>query len=107
MIAMTINDVLLTMTVCIFFVGIVSLGAGVFILISRVLNEDLRILAVETSQLAKKGISEEITGLVGNASILIDSLNQLIRTTSGIGLALVLIGISLNVVAYFLSVRLA
>lgn len=102
MIAMTINDVLLTMTVCIFFIGIVSLGAGIFILISRVLNDDLRILANETSQLAKKGISEDITGLVGNASILIDSLNQLIRTTSGIGLALVLIGISLNVVAYFL-----
>jgi hypothetical protein len=102
MIAMTINDVLLTMTVCIFFIGIVSLGAGIFILISRVLNDDLRVLANQTSQLAQKGISEEITGLVGNASILIDSLNQLIRTTSGIGLALVLIGISLNVVAYFL-----
>lgn len=102
MIAMTINDVLLTMTVCIFFVGIVSLGAGVFILISRVLNDDLRVLANETSQLAKKGISDEISGLVGNASLLIESLNQLIRTTSGIGLALVLIGISLNVVAYFL-----
>ena len=102
MIAMTINDVLLTMTVCVFFIGIVSLGAGIFILVSRVLNDDLRVIANETSQLAEKGITDEITGLVGNASILIDSLNQLIKTTTGIGLALVLIGVSLNVVAYFL-----
>lgn len=102
MVAMTINDVLLTMTVCLFFIGIVSLGAGVFILISRVLNEDLRTIANETTQLAKKGISEEITGLVGNASVLIDSMNQLIKTSTGIGLALVIIGLSLIIVAYYL-----
>ena len=102
MLAMTINDVLLTMTVCIFFLGIVALGAGVFILISRVLNEDLRVLASETSQLAKKGLSEEITGLVGNASLLIDSMNQLIKTTTGIGLALTLVGTSLVLAAYYL-----
>jgi hypothetical protein len=102
MVAMTINDVLLTMTVCLFFIGIVSLGAGVFILISRVLNEDLRTIANETTQLAKKGISEEITGLVGNASVLIDSMNQLIKTSTGIGLALVIIGLSLILVAYYL-----
>jgi len=102
MVAMTTNDVLLTMTVILFLIGIVSLGAGVFILISRVLNEDLRLLANETSHLAKKGISEEITGLVGNAAVLIDSMNQLIKTSTGIGLALVLIGLSLVIVAYYL-----
>jgi len=106
MVAMTINDVLLTMTICIFFLGIVSLGAGVFILVSRVLSEDLRMLANETSQLAKKGISEGITGLVGNASVLIDSMNQLIRTSRGIGFALVVIGIVLNILAYYLLIQI-
>lgn len=106
MVSMTINDVMLTMTICIFFVGIVSLGAGVFILISRVLNDDLRVLAEETSQLAKKGISDDISGLVGNASILLDSLNQLIQTTRGIGLTLILMGMGLVVVAYYLLQRI-
>lgn len=106
MVSMTINDVLLTMTICIFFVGIVSLGAGVFILVSRVLNDDLRVLAQETSQLAKKGISDDISGLVGNASILLDSLNELIQTTRGIGLTLILLGMGLVVVAYFLLQRI-
>ena len=103
---MTINDVLLTMTICIFFVGIVSLGAGVFILVSRVLNDDLKVLAQETNQLARKGISEDISGLVGNASILLDSLNELIQTTRGIGLTLILLGVGLVVVAYFLLQRI-
>ncbi len=106
MVSMTINDVMLTMTICLFFVGIVSLGAGVFILISRVLNDDLRVLADETTQLAKKGISEDISGLVGNASILLDSLNELIKTTRGIGLTLMLLGMGLIVVAYLLIQRI-
>lgn len=106
MVSMTINDVMLTMTICLFFVGIVSLGAGVFILVSRVLNDDLRVLADETSQLAKKGISEDISGLVGNASILLDSLNELIKTTRGIGLTLMLLGMGLIVVAYYLIQRI-
>ncbi len=106
MVSMTINDVLLTMTICIFFVGIVSLGAGVFILVSRVLNDDLKVLAQETNQLARKGISEDISGLVGNASILLDSLNELIQTTRGIGLTLILLGVGLVVVAYFLLQRI-
>ena len=106
MVSMTINDVMLTMTICLFFVGIVSLGAGVFILVSRVLNDDLRVLEDETSQLAKKGISEDISGLVGNASILLDSLNELIKTTRGIGLTLMLLGMGLIVVAYYLIQRI-
>jgi hypothetical protein len=106
MVSMTMNDVMLTMTICVFFVGIVSLGAGVFILVSRVLNDDLRVLAEETTQLAKKGISDEISGLVGNASILLDSLNELIQTTRGIGLTLILLGTGLVVVAYFLLQRI-
>ncbi|MCE5207611.1 MAG: hypothetical protein LLG42_04785 [Chloroflexi bacterium] len=102
MVSMTMNDVMLTMTICIFFVGIVSLGAGVFILVSRVLNDDFRVLAEETSKLARKGISDDISGLVGNASLLLNSLNELIKTTRGIGLTLMLLGMGLVVVAYFL-----
>jgi hypothetical protein len=102
MIAMTINDVLLTMTVCIFVLGIVSLGTGIFILISRVMNEDLKVISTGTAKLASKAISDEIAGLVGNASSLINSLNELIKTTKGIGLFLVMIGVSLILIAYFL-----
>ena len=106
MISMTLNDVTLTMTISLFVVGIVALGAGIFILVSRVMGDDLRILATETTRLAKKGLADDMAGLVGNASALIDSLNQLIRTTTGIGLFLVLIGICLGIAAYCLLLQI-
>ncbi|MCJ7626110.1 MAG: hypothetical protein MUO76_21670 [Anaerolineaceae bacterium] len=106
MIAMTLNDVILTLAVSLFILGIVSVGAGIFILVTRVMSEDLRIITTETTRLAQKGIADDVAGLVGNASTLIDSLNQLIRTTTGIGLFLVLIGICLCLSGYFLISRI-
>jgi hypothetical protein len=102
MATMTINDVILTMTICIFVIGIVAIGAGVFILISRVFNEDIRTITSQSVQLAQKGIAEDVAGLVGNSASLINSLTQLIKTSTGIGLFLVLIGFTLDISAYYL-----
>ncbi|MBI9035959.1 MAG: hypothetical protein JEZ03_15975 [Bacteroidales bacterium] len=103
---LTLNDLKLTMTVCLFVVGIVAIGAGIFILVTRVISEDLRIISNQTAHLVKKGVAEDVSGLVGNASSLIDSINQLIKTTSGIGFILVLIGVTLLVGAYYLLVQI-
>jgi hypothetical protein len=54
---------------------------------------DLRTIARQTTALAQKGLTEEISGLVGNATALIAAVNDLVKTTSGIGIFLILVGI--------------
>ncbi len=63
-----------------------------YILISRVIGVGISKIANETKKIVQKGIAEEIAGLVGNASVLIESLNQLVQTSAGVGVFLVIIG---------------
>ena len=106
MIPMTVNNLLLTMAVCLFGLGIISIGAGVFILLARVMGEDLKTISNQTALLAKKGFAEDVSGLVGNASELVSALNELVRTTSGVGIFLILIGFILLLGAYYLVLQI-
>lgn len=103
---MNIPNLIFAMAVSLFVLGTVSMMAGLFTLITKLIWGDLKVIAQQTTQLAQKGIAEEITGLVGNASKLIDALNQLVKTAAGIGIFLFLIGFVLIVVAYYLAIQL-
>jgi 4-hydroxy-3-methylbut-2-en-1-yl diphosphate synthase IspG/GcpE len=85
--------------------GAVSLAAGIFVLFRKVMGDELRVIASQTARLAQKGITDEITGLVGNASALLEALNSLVKTTTGVGVFLTLIGFILMVVAYYLGLQ--
>ena len=104
--ALNSSEILKVIVVALFAMGIISLAAGIFILFKNVLGEELKTIASQTVKLAQKGLAEEVAGLVGNASSLLNALNQLIKTTSGIGVFLTLIGIILMVVAYYLTLRI-
>lgn len=80
--------------------GTISIGAGILLLITRATGKAVDTIATQTARLAQKGIAEEITGLVGNASALMDALNQLSRTTAGIGFFLILGGFIMLISAY-------
>jgi hypothetical protein len=99
---MTVHEIFTTMAVSLFLMGIISVGAGVFILITKTVGDDIRQITQQTTKLAQKGITDDIAGLVGNASSLIDALNNLIRTTTGIGIFLIMIGIVLLLGAYYM-----
>jgi hypothetical protein len=86
-----------------FFLGVFSFFAGVIVLLSRTFGRDVRTLATQTNRLAQKGMLDGIAGLVGNASALMDATNQLVRTTTGIGAFLIIIGllmISASIIIY-------
>lgn len=70
------------------------------------MGDEVKVIAQQTTKLAHKGIAEDVAGLVGNASSLIESLNQLIRTTSGVGVFLVLIGFIFITAAYLLIMQI-
>jgi len=73
-------------------IGTVTFFIGMYVLVSRVLGVGINKIANETKKIVQKGIAEEMAGLVGNASVLIESLNQLVQTSAGIGVFLVVIG---------------
>ena len=106
MFSMTVNDFLLTMAIALLVCGIGILGIGVFTLIGKLMGKELHTIAEQTAKLAQKGITEDVAGLVGNARTLIEALNQMVKTTAGVGIFLVLLGFALLGAAYALVLQI-
>ena len=100
-----IEKLMTIMAVALFVMAAASLGAGVYILLRKVMGEEIKLLAQETTKLAQKGLAEDVAGLVGNASGFLDALNQLVRTASGIGIFLVITAFGLIGLSYFLLLQ--
>lgn len=96
------SQLVLLLATSLTILGIISISAGIFLLLTRVSGRAVQTIAAQTTRLAQKGLAEEISGLVGNASALLDSLNQLIRTSAGVGTFLVLFGFVMLVAAYMM-----
>jgi hypothetical protein len=107
MFSMTVNDFLLSMATALLICGIVMLGLGVYTLIGKLMGKELRTIADQTAKLAQKGITEEISGLVGNARTLIEALNGMVKTTAGIGILLLMLGLILLAAAYGLVLKIS
>lgn|SRR5512142_3582105 len=105
MIPYSTNDFVFILAASLTMLGVIAIGAGIIVLITRVSGKAVHTIAAQTTRLAQKGLTEEISGLVGNASSLMDAINQLVRTSAGIGIFLVLFGFIMLVAAY-LMVRL-
>lgn len=99
-------QILLVMALAIFCLGMLTTITGIVILASRVTSKDLRTIANQTARLAQKGMAEEVAGLVGNASALLETMNQMIRTTAGVGAFLTLFGMVLMIAACWLALRI-
>jgi len=106
MIEMTVNDFMLTMAGVLMFLGVITFGIGVYIIVVKVVGDDVRTLASQTAKLAQKGITDDVSGLVGNASTLIDSLNGLTKTSAGLGMFLIFVGLALIGAAYVLITKI-
>ncbi len=102
MFAMSSNDFIMTMALVLLVIGIIVLGIGVFTLVKKVLGKELNTIADQTVKIAQKGITDEISGLVGNARALIEVLNEMVKTATGIGIFLVILGGLLMAGAYLL-----
>ncbi len=104
--ALNTIEILKIIVVALFALGAISRACGIFILFKKVMGDELKVIATQTAKLAQKGLAEEVAGLVGNASALLGALNTLIKTTTGVGVFLTLIGFILMVVAYYLAMQI-
>lgn len=99
-------EIKLYMVIGLFLLGIITLLIGILILITRSAGKEVRTLATQTAQLAKKGLAEDVVGLVGNASALLGATNDLVRTSAGIGVFLAILGFALMGIASWLVLRI-
>ena len=86
------NLILFFMDGLLFILGVFMVLIGLVILAKKSFGEEVRVLASTTAKLAQKGIANDIAGLVGNASALMNALQEMIKTARGIGVFLILIG---------------
>jgi len=100
-------DITLLMVVGLFILGVITLLIGILLLVTRSAGKEVRSLAAQTAQLAKKGIAEDVAGLVGNASTLLSATNELVRTSAGIGVFLAVLGFLLMAGATWLVLQIS
>lgn len=100
-------NLLLIMATLLFLLGMGSFVSGILTLALRAGGKDVQTLANQTAHLAQKGMAEDVAGLVGNASALLNAMNQLTRTTAGIGIFLTLLGMLLMGVACWLAIQIS
>ena len=93
MYAHSYSDLLLIITTTLFLLGTITFVIGVIILLTRTMGRDIRAITKQTSRLAQKGLVDNLSGLVGNASALLTATSQMVRTTAGIGVLLVFLGL--------------
>jgi hypothetical protein len=105
MLSISVPDFFLTMATAIFVMGLISLATGIYLLLSKISGKDIRTIAQQATKLAQKGMAEEVAGLVGNASSLVDALNTLVRTAAGIGIFLIFVAFGLFAAAYYLVLQ--
>ena len=97
----TTNQVIQVIAYILFGLGILCLILSIIILAKQTVGKNIQTIANQTTKLAEKGITDGVSGLVGNASLLISSLNDLSRSNSGIGIFFVFLSLVLLASAYF------
>jgi hypothetical protein len=85
-----------------FILGCMCVLLGIFVLMSRGDSREIRALATQSARLGRKGMAEEVTGLVNSASELVGALNSLVKTASGAGLFLIIVGIGMIAASYWI-----
>ena len=96
---------ILIMAIVLLVMAVITLLAGIITLMFRVSSKDIHTLANQTLRLAQKGATDEVSGLVGNASALLEALNQLVKTTAGVGTFLVVVSLVLFLGSYLLLMK--
>ncbi|MCS6908937.1 MAG: hypothetical protein RML93_13810 [Anaerolineales bacterium] len=99
-------NLLILITLTLFTFGSLSILAGLILLINRAYSSELKTLAAQTSRLVQKGLAEDIAALIGQASTLLNAVNDLIRSTAGVGFTLILVGFVLLNTAAFIAYQL-
>ncbi|MDD2694496.1 MAG: hypothetical protein PHS96_03640 [Anaerolineales bacterium] len=106
MLPITANDLYLIIIGSLYLLGVLCMFLGILILLSQAFRKDVDTIALQTKRLAQKGLAEDVAGLIGNASSLIEATSQLVQKKNGIGLFLIGFGLINIIVAGILTLQI-
>ncbi len=87
-----IARVLSAMASGLFLIGLITFAVGVSILIIRSIGRDTRAISKSIIHITEKGIADDFSGMMDNATSLMAATTNLIQTTKGIGVFLIISG---------------
>ena len=92
----------LMMGLSFFPIGLFSIISGLIILIAGPYKQEAKMLAQQSARIGQKGLTDDITLVTQSATALVDAVNNLIKTTSGNAIVLVVVGVLSESAAYWL-----
>ena len=98
-----IDQLRMYMVATIFIVGLVTVVIGASILLAGAFGKERANILAQTNRLAQKGLAEEVSGLVGNASTLLNTMNEMLTTRNGTGIVMMIIGGALMIIGFYLT----
>jgi hypothetical protein len=104
MFPLTPDTIKTVMSLALFATGMFNIGFGVWRMVAPELQNSMRSLAVQSTRIGQKAITDEVAAVADAASRLMDSVNQLVRTNAGVGAFLTMLGMVQIVAAYWIIV---
>jgi len=90
------------MSLILFASGMFNILFGVWRLLGREFQPTMKSLAVQSTRIGQKAITDNISGIADSAARLMESVNSLVRTNAGIGAFLAMLGMVQVVAAYWI-----
>jgi hypothetical protein len=106
MFPLSLHNVQIVLAATGFVLGFICVLIGIIILITRGYSREVRALATHAAKLGQKGIGYEVSGLVTSASDLVNAINGLVRTASGVGIFLVFLGMAMLAASYWIATQI-
>ncbi len=97
-----IDQVRMFMSIAMFVLGLIVFIIGTITLLIGAFGRERANVLAQTNRLAQKGLAEDVAGLVGNASMLLNAMNEMAATRNGIGIVMMIFGAALMVAGYYI-----
>jgi hypothetical protein len=101
---LTPDTIRLLMGLSFFPIGLFAIMAGLLILIAGPYRTEAKILAQQSARISQKGLTDNINLVAQSATALVEAVNNLIRTSSGNAIVLIIVGALFEVSAYWLLI---
>ncbi|MFP3854543.1 MAG: hypothetical protein ACLFWD_09650 [Anaerolineales bacterium] len=106
MIPLSLAEIQILIATSVFLLGLICIVLGIFVLMTRGYSREVRSLASHTALIGRKGIAQDVAGLVQSASELVGAINQLVKTASGVGVFLIVLGLLMISGSYWVTTQL-
>ena len=98
-----IHHLQIGMAVSLFILGLCSCIAGLWMILSKKYQQALKSISAQSARVSSKAVTDiALTPLIEAMSGLVKSIDQLVRTSAGVGAFLCLSGVALCVTAFWM-----